>query len=135
MAFGWKTLSFFAMAQVFKAPLNYYAANTYSPLIGAYLRKYQEVSANDAFEISDRKREFYQIDTSSYMTYTEESLRADGQHMHVNHGPQPDGEAQDSSWLTELDKFLSNEPNDLKSHPKYFASEYTLTDKSFPSLE
>ena len=41
----------------------------------------------------------------------------------------------DSSWLTELDKFLSNEPNDLKNHKKYFASEYTLTDKSFPTAE
>ena len=41
----------------------------------------------------------------------------------------------DSSWLTELDKFLSNEPNELKSHKKYFGSEYQLTDKSFPSVE
>jgi len=89
MAIGWRMLSFFGMAQVFKFPLNYYAAQTYSPLIGAYLRKYSEVSANDAFEINDRKREYYQIDTSDYMNYTEASLREDGMHMHVNHGPQP----------------------------------------------
>merc|ERR1711957_880154 len=136
MAVGWRCLAFFGMAQVFKFPLNYHASYTYAPLIGAYLRKYQEHSANDMFEISDRRREFYQIDTSQYMDYTEDSLREAGAiHMHVNHGPQPDGEAQDSSWLTELDKFLSNEPNDLKSHPKYFASEYALSDKSFPSVE
>ncbi len=89
MAIGWRMLSFFGMAQVFKFPLNYYAVQTYSPLIGAYLRKYSEVSANDAFEINDRKREYYQIDTSDYMNYTEASLREDGMHMHVNHGPQP----------------------------------------------
>ena len=37
-----------------------------------------------------------------------------GHDYHVNHGPQPEGEAMDSSWLGELDKFLKGEDNTLK---------------------
>jgi hypothetical protein len=55
------------------------------------------------FDISDRKREFYQIDTSQYMSYTHEDL----DHGHTNYGPQPDGEAEDASWFKAMDKFLA----------------------------
>ena len=58
---------------------------TYSPLIGAYLRKYSHFATGDQFEITDRKREFYQIDTSQYMAYTQEDLSHI--HGHANHGP------------------------------------------------
>ena len=37
--------------------------------------------------------------------------------------------------MVELDKFVKNQPNHLKEHPKYFASEYEFIDKSFPSVE
>ena len=72
MAIGWRVLSFMAVANALMIPANMYASQTYGPLIGAYLRKYQDVSKNDLFEITDRKREFYQIDTSQYMNYTED---------------------------------------------------------------
>merc|ERR1712195_384978 len=111
MAIGWRVCSFFAVAQVFKYAFNYNAAQSYNPLIGAYLRKYHNSAAGDAFEIQDRKREFYQIDTSQYMNYGKEDLG--DMHMHANHGPQPDGEAMDSSWLSELDNFLNCQPNHL----------------------
>ena len=32
--------------------------------MGAYLRKYQAHSAADPYEINDRKREYYEIDTT-----------------------------------------------------------------------
>ena len=38
--------------------------------MGAYLRKYSHYATPDVFEIRDRKREFYEIDTSQYMNYT-----------------------------------------------------------------
>ena len=55
--------------------------------------------------------------------------------MHVNHGPQPDGEALDASWNVELDKFLNNEENNLKGHALYSSYPHTFVDKSFPSEE
>ena len=103
MAIGWKVASFFAVSYGFKSLFNAYNSATYGPVMGAYLRKYQHFAASDPYEIQDRKREFYQIDTSQYMSYTHDDL----EHGHANHGPQPDGEALDASWLTSLDKFLS----------------------------
>jgi hypothetical protein len=47
-----------------------------------------------------------------------------GHDVHVNHGPQPDGEAMDSSWLSELDKFLRGEDNKLKEHKNFVNYEY-----------
>lgn len=38
---------------------NMWNAQTYNPLMTAYLRKYNDVSANDLFEITDRRREFF----------------------------------------------------------------------------
>ena len=88
MAVGWRVASFFAVSYGFKCLFNTYNGQSYGPLLGAYMRKYQEFSTKDPYEIVDRKREFYEIDTTSYMNYN-----ADDLHAHVNHGPQPDGEA------------------------------------------
>lgn len=111
---------------------NTWNAQTYRPLMGAYLRKYNEVSANDLFEITDRRREFFQIDTSSYMSYSHEDLP----HGHQNYGPQPDDEVRDASWLVALDKFLNNEANSgLKEHKKFLDYPFEFKDKSFPSAE
>ena len=41
----------------------------------------------------------------------------------------------DASWMVELDKFINNQPNKLKEHKKYYASEYEFIDKSFPTVE
>lgn len=131
MAAGWQVASFLAVAYGFKTLFNAYNAQTYGPLIGAYLRKYNDCGAADPFQISDRKREYYQIDTSQYMSYKHEDL-----HGHTNYGPQPDGEAEDATWLKTLDKFLSGEENHgLKQHKNYINHKYEYIDKSFPSAE
>ena len=130
MAMGWRVASFFGVAYGLKCAFNYHNALTYAPLIGAYLRKYDDVTTADRFEITDRKREYYEIDTSEYMNYTDEDL-----HSHVNHGPQPDGEHKDSSWLVELDLFLANKPNQLKQHHNFMDYKFDFKDKSFPSIE
>ena len=53
--------------------------------MSAYLRKYSHLAKADKFEITDRKREYFDIDTSSYMNYD----FADLGHSHASHGPQP----------------------------------------------
>lgn len=132
MAIGWKVASFFAVSYGFKSLFNAYNAQTYGPIMGAYLRKYQQAGAADPFEIQDRKREFYQIDTSQYMSYTHEDL----DHGHTNYGPQPDGEAQDASWLTALDKFLGGKPDHhLQEHANFLKYPYSFKDKSFPTAD
>ena len=131
MAIGWRVCSFAGLAVLYKEAFNAWNARTYGPLMGAYLRKYSGNAAGDTFSITDRKREFYEIDTSQYMGYDEHDLP----HGHVNHGPQPDGEALDSTWLTELDNFLNNREHHLKEHRFFHDYEYQFIDKSFPSAE
>ena len=133
MALGWKGLAFLGLAGVTKMVVCQYYGRTYGPLIGAYFRKYQDVGAADAWEIRDRKREFYQIDDSQYMDYTDHDLH--DMHMHANHGPQPDGEANDATSLRELDAFLEGKENHLKEHPRFLNYPYQFKDKSYPSLE
>lgn len=130
MATGWRFVSFLGMATVFNNIFNAYNARTYGPLMGAYLRKYSDSLTKDTFDMIDRKREYYEIDDSQYMSYTDEGL-----HSHFSHGPQPDGEAADATWLTELDAFLNNKPNHLKEHPRYLNYKFDFKDKSFPSAE
>jgi len=133
MAWGWRCVSAVAVAGVAKAVVCQYAAYQYRPLIGAYFRKYQNVSAADAWELRDRKREYYEIDDSSYMAYTEDDCQ--DIHRHANHGPQPDDEVKDASYLTELDAFLDNKPNHLKDHKRFLKYNFEFVDKSYPSLE
>ena len=64
MASGWRMLAFVITAFSLKQGLNFYSAQTYAPLITAYLRRYESVIKGDKFEITDRKREYYQIDDS-----------------------------------------------------------------------
>ena len=58
-----------------------------------------------------------------------------GDQYHSNHGPQPEGEAMDSSYLAEVDKFLRGEEHHLKDHKKYLNYPYEFMDKSFPTAE
>lgn len=127
-----RMLSFIGVGALFASSFNQFNAARYGPLMGAYLRKYHDVSANDLFEITDRRREFFHIDTSSYMNYEHKDLP----HGHVNYGPQPDNEVRDASWLISLDKFLNNEEHHgLKEHQKYLDYNFDFKDKSFPSEE
>lgn len=67
------------------------------------------------------------------MAYTEDDCQ--DIHRHANHGPQPDIEARDASYLTELDAFLDNRPNHLKEHKRFLNYNFQYVDKSYPSLE
>lgn len=132
MAFGWRVLSLVGCGFAYKNLFQLYNGETYGPLFSAYFRKYSKVAKPDRFEITDRKREYFEIDTSEYMAYGYKDL---GHDYHVNHGPQPDGEAMDSSWLSELDKFLKGEENHLKEHKTFVNYNYEYLDKSFPTTE
>lgn len=133
MAVGWRLLSLAGIALATKSALGLYQGRYYGPVLTAYFRKYEKFAKADPFEIQDRKREYFHIDTSQYMSYTNEDL---GHDYHVNHGPQPDGEALDSSWLVEVDKFLRGEPNSLKEHRNFAGNfPYEYIDKSYPTVE
>ena len=132
LAWGWKTLSFLGVGFFYNQIFQYLNGQTYGPLLSAFFRKYSNVAKTDRFAITDRKREYFDIDTSSYMNYSYKDL---GHDYHVNHGPQPDGEAMDSSWLSELDKFLRGEDNKLKEHKNFVNYQYEYIDKSFPTPE
>ena len=132
MAIGWKLLSLAGTALVYKNMFQYLKGQTYGPVISAYFRKFANEAKADKFAIGDRKREYFEIDTSEYMAYGYKDL---GHDYHVNHGPQPDGEAMDSSWLSEMDKFLRGEPNKLKEHKQFVNYSYDFLDKSFPTTD
>merc|ERR550514_70043 len=107
-------------------------AAMYGPVMGAYFRKYSKSVKRDVLEIQDPKKQYFYIDTSQYMNYTNADL---SDQYHVHHGPQPEGDALDSSWLSEVDKFLKGEDNSLKQHKKFYDYNYEFIDKSFPSAE
>lgn len=86
MAVGWRVLSWFGAAWLFKSAFNACNSCTYGPLVSAFLRKYSKCAKADPFEITDRKREFFDIDTSQYMRYNFNDL---GMEYHAHHGPQP----------------------------------------------
>jgi len=132
LAPGWRILSIFGLAAVYMQGFKWYTSLTYGPIISAFFRKYRHLAKDDPFKIEDRKREYFEIDTTQYMNYTYETL----DHVHpINHGPQPDGEAMDSTWLIEMDKFLKCEPNKMKEHKNYVNYHFEYIDKSFPSVE
>ena len=132
MAIGWRLTSMLGLTWGYRQIFNTYSSYKYQPLLGAYLRKYQNLITTDVWEIKDRKREYYEIDTSQYMNYT---LEEADEHCHINTGPHPDGEHLDSTWLVELDKFLAGKENKLKEHPKYVNHQYEFIDKKFPTKE
>ena len=86
MAPGWRFVSLVGFAALYKQAFTAYNSVTYGPIVSAFLRKYLEQAKTDKFDIVDRKREFYEIDTSQYMNYTNEDL---GHEYHTSHGPQP----------------------------------------------
>ena len=84
LAFGWRAASLFASAFVYKTAFTAYNATTYGPVITAFLRKHGDQAKTDVFGITDRKREYYEIDTSQYMKYDFKDL---GHDYHAHHGP------------------------------------------------
>ena len=132
MAPGWRFLTLLGCGYLYKTIINYYWSSYSGPVMGAFLRKYATSAKHDAFEIRDEKREYFYIDTSEYMNYSNKTL---GDHYHCSHGPQPEGEAADSSYLIEVDKFLKGEPNHLKEHKKFLNYPFEFVDKSFPTAD
>jgi hypothetical protein len=84
MATGWRIMSVVGSAFLYKTMFTAYNSQTYGPIVSAFLRKYGKNAKGDRFEIHDRKREYYEIDTSQYMNYTNEEL---GHEYHMHHGP------------------------------------------------
>jgi hypothetical protein len=84
MAFGWRLLSLVGVAWSAKTLIQLYNGQTYGHLFSAYFRKYAQFARKDTFQIEDRKREYFEIDTSQYMSYNFEDL---GHDYHTNHGP------------------------------------------------
>jgi hypothetical protein len=121
MAIGWRILSLYGVGTLYKQVFQAYNAYYYGPLVNAFFRKYQSNAKSDLYEISDRKREYFDIDTNQYMNYTFKDL---GHDYHAHHGPQPDGEALDATWLVEVDKFLRGEENQLKEHKNFINYNY-----------
>ena len=132
LAIGWRVLATLGLGWAVGKAFSYRNAQYYGPALSAYFRKYSTAAKEDLFEIRDPKREYFQIDDSQYMNYTHDDL---GHEAHIHHGPQPDGEAQDATWLVEMDKFLSGQENNLKNHPRFLNYEFEFHDKSYPTEE
>ena len=133
VALGWKFASVLAIGYTYKQVFSYLNSYTYGPVAAAYLRKYHKLARSDLYEIKDEKREYFYIDTSEYTNQGFKDL--DHHQHHAHHGPQPDGDVQDSTWLVELDKFLRGEENSLKEHKFYINNKIEFIDKSFPTVE
>mmetsp|Transcript_13281 Transcript_13281/g.22541 ORF Transcript_13281/g.22541 Transcript_13281/m.22541 type:complete len:186 (-) Transcript_13281:307-864(-) len=131
-ALGWRVLTVLSLQTYYTAMLVGYTSQWYQPLFSAYLNKYKNAAKSDLFDIQDEKKKYFMIDTSQYMNY---SLSDVSDEYHVNHGPQPIGEAMDSSYLAEVDKFLRGEPNNLKGHKRFLDYDFEFSDKSFPSAD
>ena len=135
LAPGYRFLAFLGLGYWATEEFRYWGAGYYyMPLLCAFFNKYENKSKTDLFDIRDEKREWFEIDTTQYMSYSFDDL--DHHHHNANHGPQPDGEVLDSSWFVELDKFLRGEPNKLKEHPKYRDYNFDYSDKyQWPSTD
>lgn len=86
MAIGWRCMSMFGIAGVTKGLLMSWSSGLYAPTLGAYLRKYKDNVQKDMFDIKDEKKQYFYIDTSQYMNYSNETLSDE---YHCHHGPQP----------------------------------------------
>lgn len=135
LAPGWRFLAFAAIGLYMTEEYRYWSAGYYyMPLLCSYFKKYDHFAKTDLFDIRDEKREWFELDTSQYMSYTFKDL--DHHHHSANHGPQPDGEALDSSWFVELDKYLKGEENKLKDHPKFRDYKFDYSSKyQWPTKE
>ena len=106
MALGWKFTSVIGLGYLFKSCFMYLSAPMYEPLIGAYLRKYSTAVKRDIFEITDAKKQYFYIDTSEYMNYSNKDL---GDEYHAHHGPQPVSDYFGSLKLNVCDLYYRKE--------------------------
>ena len=132
MALGWRFVSTVVGGLALHQGMQWYSAQQYAPILGAFFRKYSGHITNDLWEIKDEKKAYFYIDTSQYMNVTNAELSDE---YHANHGPQPEGDALNSSYLSEVDAFLRGEENNLKGHKRYLDYEFEFIDKSFPTAE
>ena len=86
MPLGWRFFSAIGIAYAYKSAMMAYSSQNYNPIVGAFLRKYSDSVKRDLFEIKDAKKEYFYIDTSQYMAYTNNDLSDE---FHAHHGPQP----------------------------------------------
>lgn len=70
LAPGWKFLTVIGMGWFAKSSIMQYWSMYKAPVMGAFLRKYSSQAKLDAFDIKDPKREYFYIDTSEYMNYS-----------------------------------------------------------------
>lgn len=64
VALGWRAVSFFGLAFFYKQAFTAYNSLTYGPIVSAFLRKNIQHARADPYEITDRKREFFDLDTT-----------------------------------------------------------------------
>ena len=64
----------FGLAFVYKVGMMEINCGMYGPVMGAYLRKHQNNIKSDMFDIKDAKKEYFYIDTSDYMKYSNKTL-------------------------------------------------------------
>lgn len=86
MALGWRFCSWMALGFATQRFLMAQSSAHYAPTIGAYFRKYNHCVKRDIYDIKDEKKEYFYIDTSQYMNYSNADLADE---FHVHHGPQP----------------------------------------------
>jgi hypothetical protein len=85
-ALGWRCVQGLGLAFALKSAMMFYSAQHYAPVVGAFMRKYSSNVKRDIFEIKDEKKDYFYIDTSQYMNYTNADLSDE---YHAHHGPQP----------------------------------------------
>ena len=127
---GLRVLAGFGCGFAVREAFNLYNSRTYGPLLCAYFKKYSEHARKDLFDIKDEKRGWFYVDTRQYMNYDFEDL---GHEYHAHHGPQPEGEEFNQSWLTEMSKYLKGQPNEFKSHPNYINYDFEFEERRVPT--
>lgn len=84
MALGWRMFSLLGLGFLYKFGIMEINSGMYGPVMGAYLRKHQQHIKSDLFDIKDPKKEYFYIDTSDYMTYSNKTLSDE---YHCHNGP------------------------------------------------
>ena len=64
MAIGWRVVSVFGLGYLYKQAINAHTSMFYGPVLAAFIRKHGHHGKADLFDITDRKREYFELDTS-----------------------------------------------------------------------
>ena len=119
---SWKLFPFLICFQTFRYGISYLISRYNSPMFYAYLNKYRDSIKSDMFKIRDITREWFDIDDSEYMNYTNEDV--DDMFSRYkqdipNYSPIPNEMYHSNSWLIEVNNYLKGIPHKLKEHPLY----------------